>query len=192
LFLFAGNEGGSNESEKPQIKTELHPAGIQLCVYVLHANCFHLLLVSICFYLTLGHFSFKNWVALTVANLDARSFADQPVTQEQIEERLRTKGISEEDAKLYAAKLQGAKFATPRQLASLTKPELRELEFALGHQAVALEAFTEWMKEFSSTARGAVIRSIAVFTLSSPPLRLLFTSSLPPLYLLITRPLVTL
>jgi hypothetical protein len=108
-------------------------------------------------------------LAVTVAELDVCSFADQPVTQEQIVEKLRTKGISDDDAKLYAAKFLRAKFTTPRQLAALTKPELKELEVAMGHQAVTLEAFTEWIKGLSSIVTGAAIHSYAASLLVTLP-----------------------
>jgi hypothetical protein len=68
-----------------------------------------------------------------------------------VAERLQKMSIPEAVAKTYAVQLQGA---TPRMLAALTKPDLKELGFALIHQSVALEAFKEWSEELSSTAAG--------------------------------------
>jgi hypothetical protein len=111
----------------------------------MHCFRFASLLASICPVLAL------------IAELDVCTFVDQPVTQAQIEEKLRAKGISDGDAKLYAAKLLRLKFTTPRQLAALTEPKLEKLEFAMGHQAVTLEAFTEWLAGLSSIATGVRI-----------------------------------
>jgi hypothetical protein len=132
----------------------------------MHCFRFTSLLASICLVLAL------------IAELDVCTFVDQPVTQAQIEEKLRTKGIPDEDAKLYAAKLLRLKFTTPRQLAALTEPKLEKLEFAMGHQAVTLEAFTEWIKGLSSIVTGAAIHSYASSLLVTLPFTI-YSLSIP-------------
>jgi hypothetical protein len=132
----------------------------------MHCFRFTSLLASICLVLAL------------IAELAVCTFVDQPVTQAQIEEKLRAKGISDEDAKLYAAKLLRLKFTTPRQLAALTEPKLEKLEFAMGHQAVTLEAFTEWIKGLSSIVTGAAIHSYASSLLVTLPFTI-YSLSIP-------------
>jgi hypothetical protein len=81
-------------------------------------------------------------------------FPDQSVRVEDIASRLRAKSIPAQLARIYAEKLLKDAFGTPRMLAAVRKPDLIDMGFAPGHQAVTIETFEEWVKGLTSPRAG--------------------------------------